>query len=134
IAGKAGVTHFHIGPAAGRLRLLHKLLDEHDIEPRRLYPTHVTRTRELMDDAIALARRGCYVDTDTVEPDTAKWLRYYLEHGGPPDRLTFSSDAHTPGGSFENLYRTFAAAVREHRLPPARVLPHSSAHPPAAPK
>lgn len=132
IAGKAGVTHFHVGPAVRRLAPLRALLEEFDVEPERLYPTHVSRTRELMDEAIALAGRGCNVDTDTVEPDTAKWLGYYLEHGGPPDRLSFSSDAHTPGGSTENLFRTFAAAVLEHRLPLERVLPHFSTNAAAA--
>ena len=75
-----------------------------------------------MDEAIALARRGASVDTDTVEPDTAKWLPYYLEHGGPPGRFTFSSDAHTPGGSPEKLFHTFKDAVLGHGLPPERVV------------
>src|SRR4051794_22546618 len=59
IAGKAGVTHFHTGPSPRRLAVLHELLGgDFDIEPRQVYPTHVSRTREVMDDAIALARRG----------------------------------------------------------------------------
>jgi beta-aspartyl-dipeptidase (metallo-type) len=134
IGGKAGVTHFHVGPSERRLRLLHALLDEPgvDVEARRLYPTHVTRTPELMDDAIALARRGAYVDTDAVEPDTGKWLSYYLEHGGPAERFTFSSDAHTPGGSPDKLYQTFVQCVREHGVPVEHVLPHFGANAAAA--
>ncbi|HYE20708.1 MAG TPA: amidohydrolase family protein [Tepidisphaeraceae bacterium] len=132
LAGKAGVTHFHVGPSDRRLADLHALLDGFDIVPRCLYPTHVTRTRALMDDAIALARRGAFVDTDTVEPGTAKWLKYYLEHGGPPERLTFSSDAQTPGGSPHRLFAELVAAVREHEVPLARALPHFTANAAAA--
>jgi beta-aspartyl-dipeptidase (metallo-type) len=124
LAGKAGVTHFHTGPSDRRLSILHALLDGHDVDPRCLYPTHVTRTGELVDDAIALARRGAFVDTDCVEPQTSKWLRYYLEQGGPPERLTFSSDAHTPGGSPDKLHATLVEAVREHRVPLDGALRH----------
>ena len=61
IAGKAGVTHFHTGPTPQRLARLHALLDRREqceISPRHLYPTHVTRTPELLDHAVALAKRG----------------------------------------------------------------------------
>jgi hypothetical protein len=49
-----------------------------------------------MDDVIALARRGAYVDLDTVEGDLGRWLQYYREHGGPLSQLTVSSDAAAP--------------------------------------
>jgi beta-aspartyl-dipeptidase (metallo-type) len=121
IAGKAGVTHFHVGSGKARLSLLRRLLDEHDIPPHVLYATHITRSRELMDDAIALAARGAYVDMDTVEEDTVECLTYYLEHGGDPEQITISSDAHTPGGSPEKFYGQFVACVRTFGL--ERVLP-----------
>jgi beta-aspartyl-dipeptidase (metallo-type) len=132
IAGKAGVTHFHVGPSPRRLSILHELLDDFDAEPRHLYPTHVTRTSELMDDAIRLARRGAYVDADAIEPDTARWLPYYLEHDGPPGRFSFSSDAHTTDGSHAKLFETFRRAVKECPLPVERVLPHFCANAAAA--
>jgi beta-aspartyl-dipeptidase (metallo-type) len=123
-AGKAGVTHFHVGPADSRLSLLHRLLDEFDVRPRHVYPTHVTRTAALLDDAVALARRGAYVDTDVVEPGLARWLRRYRENGGPPGRFTVSSDAHTPGGSPAKLYREFVTCARDEGMPLEEVLPH----------
>src|SRR3954470_10300168 len=60
ISGKAGVTHFHVGASNHRLSLLHELLDRFEIQPRHVYPTHVSRTKELLDDAIALAKRGAF--------------------------------------------------------------------------
>ena len=123
LAGKAGVVHFHVGEEAARLGQLHALLDHHAVPARHLYPTHLSRSEALLDDGIALARRGAFVDVDTVEGDGARWLRMYLERGGPRDRLTLSSDAHTPGGSHANLHAALVATVREEGLPLERVLP-----------
>jgi imidazolonepropionase-like amidohydrolase len=72
--------------------------------------------------AIALARRGSFVDMDTVEEDVAARLPYYLAQGGPADRITISSDAHTPSGSTQKLYEQFVACVREAKLPLETVL------------
>ncbi len=132
ISGKAGVTHFHAGPGRGLLKPLHALLDEHDIEPASVYVTHINRTEALMDDAIALARRGCFVDIDTVDERIGPWLQYYREHGGPFERLTVSSDAHTPGAHPGRLREELVAAVREDGLALGEVLPLFTAHPAAA--
>ncbi len=123
MAGKAGVTHFHTGAGKRRLALLHELLDCFDVPPSSIYPTHVNRTEALVDDAIALTRRGAFVDMDTVEEDVAERLPYYLAQGGPADRITISSDAHTPGGSMQKLYEQFVACVHEAKLPLETVLP-----------
>lgn len=93
LSGKAGLTHFHVGPRDRRLALLRRLVEEFDVRPEWLYPTHVERSEDLMDEAIDLARRGAAVDVDVVEKDLPRWLRYYRERGGPPDRLTASTDA-----------------------------------------
>src|SRR5215212_7117388 len=78
LSQKAGVTHFHVGEGEGRLQLLRQLLDEFNAPPETLYPTHVERSEKLMDEAIELTRRGCFVDIDTVNEDLQKWLTYYL--------------------------------------------------------
>jgi beta-aspartyl-dipeptidase (metallo-type) len=122
MSGKAGVTHFHTGEGKTRLSILHAMLDNHGVPPEYIYPTHITRTPELMDDAIALAKRGCFVDTDTVEGNLADCLEQYRERGGPLDKLTVSSDAHTPGGSPEKHFSQFVDCVRERRLPMEMVL------------
>lgn len=93
LSKKAGVTHFHVGDGGKRLEPLRRLLDEYEVEPAWLYPTHVERSRALMEEAVELTRRGVTVDIDTVEEDLAKWLAFYLERGGDAARLTASSDA-----------------------------------------
>lgn len=131
IAGKAGVTHFHVGPGKKRLALLRELLEEHETPAQYLYPTHITRSALLMDEAIALAKQGSYVDIDTVDDDLVDCLRSYRQRGGPMDRLTISSDAHTPGGSPAKLYRNIVAAAHAPDLGLELVLPLCTRNPAA---
>jgi beta-aspartyl-dipeptidase (metallo-type) len=120
LSRKAGLTHFHVGPGPRRLALLRRLIDEFDVKPEWLYPTHVERTEALMDEAIDLARRGATVDVDVVEKDLPKWFRYYRDHDGPPDRLTASTDA--PGSSPRDLIAQVRACVAGG-VPLAEILP-----------
>ena len=122
ISGQAGVTHFHTGPGRGLLGPLHQLLDDHDIEPSCLYATHINRSPELMDDAIALARRGAFVDIDTVDQDLPQQLTYYVDHGGDLRQLTASSDAQTAGATVAMLYESFVACARDGHVPLADIL------------
>src|SRR3954469_15329744 len=62
LSGKAGVTHFHVGPRQRRLAVLRALLDNYDVQPDSIYLTHIERSPELMDEAVALAQRGVMVD------------------------------------------------------------------------
>ncbi|HKP12394.1 MAG TPA: amidohydrolase family protein [Blastocatellia bacterium] len=121
LSRKAGVTHFHVGDKPERLRLLRTLIDDFDLSPGLLYPTHVERSEELMREAVELSRRGAFVDVDTVEEDLPKWLRFYLDHGGEPKRLTASSDASITGP--HHLFSQVAACIVEHGFAVERALP-----------
>jgi beta-aspartyl-dipeptidase (metallo-type) len=122
LTGKAGVTHFHVGEHEQRLKRLRELIDgDYAVQPEMLYPTHVERTEPLMDEAIALAARGSYADLDTVEGDMGRWVRYWFDHGGDPERLTLSSDAgsSSPG----KLAEEWRDCVCRRGLPLERMLP-----------
>src|SRR3954451_12408462 len=93
LTGKSGITHFHVGSGKKRLRSVRNLLDDYEIEPSSLYPTHMDRSEELMLEAIELSRRGVTVDLDTVGRELPRWMSFYLEHGGDPSHLTLWSDA-----------------------------------------
>ncbi len=123
LSGKAGVTHFHVGEGRHRLTPLRQLLDEprFEIEPGWLYPTHVERSEALMDEAIDLTRRGATIDVDVAEQDLARWLRYYLDRGGDPNRITASSDAGIPSPSM--LYEQICDCVLAHDIPLEQALP-----------
>jgi beta-aspartyl-dipeptidase (metallo-type) len=121
LSGKAGVTHFHVGDGRRRLEPLRTLLDEYEVEPRWLYPTHVERNAELMAEAIELTRRGVTVDVDTVEEDLAEWLKFYTTRGGDTSRLTLSSDASIK--SPRTLYEQVRDCVLNHAFPLELLLP-----------
>jgi beta-aspartyl-dipeptidase (metallo-type) len=123
VGGKAGVTHFHVGSGRHGLQLLRELLDQHEIAPQYIYPTHINRTDSLLAEGIALAKRGCFVDMDTVDGELPRWLAQYREKGGPLGQLTVSSDAHTPGGSPAKLFTNFQAAARSSELRLDELLP-----------
>lgn len=123
IGGKAGVTHFHVGAGKKRLALLRELLDEHEIPPQYVYPTHVTRTNELLLEAVELAKRGCFVDTDVIEEGLTRWITLYREHGGPLSQFTVSTDAQTTGGSPAKLHENFVQTIREDGLALDDILP-----------
>jgi beta-aspartyl-dipeptidase (metallo-type) len=121
LAKKAGVTHFHVGHGEQRLKPLTNLLDEFDvIKPEWLYPTHITRSEDLMLEAIELAKRGSFVDIDTVDEDLPKWFKFYLDKGGLPEKLTVSTDASIT--SPYNLLEQLRACVIEHKFPLEQVL------------
>jgi len=122
LSKKAGVTHFHVGPGERRLKCLEEVLDcdQFEIEPAWLYPTHVERSEALMRDAIALTKRGSYVDIDVQEEDLAHWLVYYIDHDGDLSRLTVSSDASKKGPA--TLFQQLRKCARGHRLPLERLL------------
>jgi beta-aspartyl-dipeptidase (metallo-type) len=115
LAGKCGRTHFHVGDQKERLAPLRELIGYYNVEPDWLYVTHVERNEALMREAVELAGAGAYVDIDVVEEDLPKWLRFYIDHGGPPSRLTVSSDAAI--NSPRTLYEQLCVLMREKRYP-----------------
>lgn len=136
LSGKAGVTHFHIGPGKQRLQFLHQMIEDYEIPESKIYCTHITRSKELMDDAISLAKKGAFVDI-TAGADTGKWFRYYKENHGDLNQLTFSSDGNGSLPIFDEngkligigvastytLYEQFVATVREHGFRLEEVIP-----------
>jgi beta-aspartyl-dipeptidase (metallo-type) len=102
------------------------LLDDYEIAPSLIYPTHVERNEELMREAVALAARGSYIDLDTVAQDLPQWLRFYLDHGGDPARLTVSSDASI--NSPHTLFAQIRSCILDHGFPLEQTLSHVTAN------
>jgi beta-aspartyl-dipeptidase (metallo-type) len=122
LSKKAGVTHFHVGPGKRRMKCLEELIscDQYEIDPCWLYPTHVARTAALMRDAIGLTKQGCHVDIDVQEEDLAKWITFYVDHGGDLTKLTVSSDASQKGP--DTFFEQIRKCARGRRLPLAKLL------------
>ena len=121
LTGKSGVTHVHVGSGKKRLRPLRNLLDEYEIEPCSLYPTHMDRSEELMLETIELSQRGVTVDLDTVDGELPRWMSFYLDRGGDPRHLTVSSDAAV--NSPRAVWQQIRTCVLQHRIPLEVLLP-----------
>ena len=93
LSKKAGVTHFHVGEAESRLKLLHQIMDDFHTPPQVIYASHVERNKKLMRDAITLTRSGCFVDLDTAGEDVSEYICFYFDNDADPEQLTLSSDA-----------------------------------------
>ncbi|HET6233326.1 MAG TPA: amidohydrolase family protein [Longimicrobiaceae bacterium] len=124
LAKKAGLVHVHVGDRPSRLQPLRDVLEGFNVEPCWFYATHIERSKTLMREAIALAKKGMPVDIDTVEEDLPKWLRYYRENGGPPDLLTISSDASI--NSPRVVWEQIRSCIRDHGSAIEEVIPHAT--------
>ncbi|HYP15199.1 MAG TPA: hypothetical protein VEQ63_14815 [Bryobacteraceae bacterium] len=129
LTGKPGVTHFHVGEEVRRLRDLRVLLDDWGVKPEWIYPTHIERNEALVQEAAALTARGVTVDIDVIEKDLAKWLRFFLDQGGDPARLTASSDAAI--SSPRTLFEQVRSCVLDEKFPLELVLPLVTVNPAA---
>ena len=99
MTGKAGIVHLHLGDGERGLELVSLALDKSEIPARVFNPTHVNRRRELFEEALVLAERGCTVDVTAypVREGEKGWsaeaaISRYLEAGLPDQRITVSSD------------------------------------------
>jgi beta-aspartyl-dipeptidase (metallo-type) len=99
IGGKAGLVHFHVGSGPRMLNPLFRLVRETEIPITQFLPTHVNRTRDLLEHAIDFVRMGGNIDL-TVQGSclhfpvtTVEALRMALGAGVSLDRITLSSDS-----------------------------------------
>ena len=120
LSKKAGRTHFHIGNGPRRLQLLRDLIEKDDVSPEWLYPTHITRSEDLMLEAIELAGQGSFVDIDTVNEDLLKWLEFYRKNGGDLKKLTVSSDSSITSPS--TLFEQIRQCLADGRFPVEEIL------------
>jgi beta-aspartyl-dipeptidase (metallo-type) len=102
LGGKAGVLHCHIGEGSRRLELFFRLLEETEIPPTQIIPTHVNRNPELMSEAIEFQKRGGYIDItagNDPRPQTSghlsvvQALELCSEQDAPESQITISSDS-----------------------------------------
>ncbi|MEM7677065.1 MAG: beta-aspartyl-peptidase, partial [Myxococcota bacterium] len=105
LLGYGGVVFVHVGDGNSRLQLLRDAVSGSDLPITALYPTHVNRSQELLDEAAEWTRHGGFVDvTVSTTPvlvsagdiPAIDALRHVLSRGASAERITFSSDA---GGS-----------------------------------
>ena len=99
MTGKAGIVHFHLGDGKRGLDLIEILLEETEIPPRVLNPTHCNRNIPLFEQACELTKKGISIDVTAFPPsdsDTeysaAESFRKYKSGGFKSENFTISSD------------------------------------------
>lgn len=102
LSAKAGLVNIHMGDGEEKLSFLRYVLTNTQISAANMLPTHINRSRALMEDGIDYAKSlGGYIDLTTSfdpafpEPDEVKastGLKMALDAGVPADHVTFSSD------------------------------------------
>ncbi len=102
LGGKAGVLHLHLGDGRRKLEMLFRLIRETEIPAAQMIPTHVNRSAELFEEAIAFALKGGYFDItacpeeETEESSglsTEKAIALCLKRQVPLTQITISSDS-----------------------------------------
>ncbi len=141
LGGKAGVLHLHLGSGGRKLEPLFRILQETEIPPAQLIPTHTNRTRELFEEALKWVEKGGTIDVTIGEdPDPAadpglgleECLSLFREARFPLERITASSDSNGSLPVFDgegrlvrltiatekNLLRKFRDIMIKKILPP----------------
>lgn len=141
LSGKAGLVNIHMGDGKGKLDFLKYILEETQISAANMLPTHINRSRTLMQEGIEYAKDfGGYIDLTTssdpdfLEPEEVKASTGFgmaLKAGVSSDQITFSSDGQgslpifSPDGTFcglgvgkvTSLYREMRDGVLTENLP-----------------
>ncbi|MDI6618605.1 MAG: beta-aspartyl-peptidase [Clostridiales bacterium] len=145
LSGKAGVLHLHVGDGRRRLDYLFDIIDEGEIPPTQMVPTHVNRSHELFNQAIRYAKMGGVIDlTSSIFPikendpeiKASKAIKILLNSGVPDANVTMSSDGFGSSPIFDNKgkliklgigsvkyeYTEFRDAVLKENIPLATAL------------
>ncbi|MBN2285826.1 MAG: beta-aspartyl-peptidase [Tissierellales bacterium] len=72
LSGKPGIVHIHVGQGKSGLDPIFEALDMSDLPIRQFSPTHVTRSKELFDEALRFARMGGTIDLTADSDNSAK--------------------------------------------------------------
>ena len=140
LSGKAGIVNVHLGDGARRLEYLFKIIEETEIPPTQLLPTHINRSDKLFKVGIEYAKKGGFIDLTTssdpkfLEPGemrAGEGLSLLLKNGVDIKHITFSSDGNGSMPVFDNngkliglgicsvktLYREVKDSILEHNVP-----------------
>jgi len=102
LSGKQGVVSVHVGDDEEGLSLLHQAVDKYGLDRTLFYPTHISRTENLLKQGIEYSKLGGFIDFTTStnasllaagEIRASDALATAAKEGAPLDRLTMSSDA-----------------------------------------
>ncbi len=103
LGNKAGVVNIHLGDQGDPFGFINEIIDEYEISPSTLIPTHCNRSRKVFEKAKEYSLKG-HVDLTTssyefykdIEVKPSQAYHELINNGTDPERITLSSDS---GGS-----------------------------------
>lgn len=145
LSGKSGIVNVHLGEGMKRLKYLFRLIEETEIPPEQLLPTHINRNSELFENGLEYVKKGGYIDLTTScdlehmengELRASEGLKRFLDAGLNSSHITFSSDGNGSMPRFDkngklsglgicsvsSLYREVKNAVIEYKVPIERAI------------
>lgn len=102
LSGKAGITTVHMGDHKNGLKFIKEAVEKTALPKKHFIPTHVNRNPELLEEALAYAKDGGYIDMTsgiTGLKGIPEALVSAKEQGVPLENITVTSDG---GGSWSN--------------------------------
>ncbi len=108
LGGKRGLVQVHMGAGKRGMEYIFRMLEETELPPSQVLPTHCARSQDLLAQAMSLVSMGGNVDVTAESAisggrsGAALAMENFLEKGLPLERLTVSSDA---GGSIPSFDR-----------------------------
>lgn len=101
LSGKAGVVNVHLGDGKSMMTYLFRVIDETEIPPTQLLPTHINRSSSLFEKGIEYVKKGGYLDfTTSSDPEyledteltAAEALSKVIKSNIDKTHITFTSD------------------------------------------
>lgn len=145
LSAKPGLIHMHMGDSPSRLDAVFNIMDKAEIPAKHFIPTHVTRNRDLFEQAKEFAKIGGRIDITAadIKPginddqiDPVKAIIECLDNGVSEENITMSSDGNGSMpvfdenrkligmgvGDLNTVFNCFRRLVKEENMPLEKAL------------
>ncbi len=124
LGGKAGILHCHVGDGEQKLEMIFRLINETEIPPSQIIPTHCNRNPVLLEKAIAFNKMGGCIDfTAGADQDNEEGglisisgsVSKCIEKKACLDHITVSSDGNGSMPVFDEKGSLIGLTVADQR-------------------
>jgi beta-aspartyl-dipeptidase (metallo-type) len=120
LSGKPQVLTVHMGEGKNGLQPIFGIIDDSDLPINLFRPTHLNRSKRMVEESFELAKRGGYVDytcgldlSEATRPSSV--IKAAKEANVPLEKMTFTSDGYGSFSTYDqegNLVRIGIASLR----------------------